>query len=73
MFTKIGEEVDVLAQNISLKDGPVDVAVHVDYLREKPDYLAERVAALETGEATLVSASNGHANELAVLLLVGMP
>ena len=66
-------EVDALAETLRLKVGPVDVALDVDYLREKLDYLAARVDALEARQAMLVSAIDRHADALQVLVLRGTP
>ena len=66
-------EVDALAETVRLKVGPVDVALDVDNLREKLDYLTARVDALETRQAMLVSAIDRHADALQVLVLRGTP
>ena len=66
-------EMDAMAETVRLKVGPIDVALGLDNLREKLDYLAARVDALEARQTMLVSAIDRHADALQVLVLRGTP
>ena len=72
-FSWLTTELAAIAELVHLRTGPVDVALEVDALRDKVEYLTRRVEALEADGRTYRAALDAQGDALQLLTLRGKP